>query len=317
MLCHPSTKDHRQVLETCERHQLDPIGADYLRYLESQWSPPLDFTPTDRRHWPSYSFIVEHGIHDLYFPTASVRTARRILQHAKVKEFVETMTMLAAPLHIMADELTLRKSFDCTEEDLRAYQRYYWDLSLVDSSELRAILQLRWTTTHHQGTKRRDSEGNEQHTPSDAEGHVPVMSKVMYGDPRHLASILPSSPYSALVAQMRMGLLPAQLDTKKTLETAEKMIAIRLLEAASGTGQYDSTKVAEWTSSVKNLRETISAMSSPEEALRAQIQTFALKTSEDTVPLMSEVSGGNHTTQLFPDSVLRGTEVDPEEPGRG
>lgn len=302
LLCHPRHNSTRQqILETCELAQLDPIGVDYLIRLEEELDIPDGFVPHNRRHWPSQQFLIKTGIFDLFFPTDSVRAAQRLLRNARVKEFLETMTLLGAPLDAIAEDLALSKGVECSVEDLRTYQRFFWDLTLVDSSEARALLYLRYSTTH-MGTRF----NGDVPRPHDAANQVSAFAKAPYSDPRCLAAMMPASPYTALVAQMRMGYLPLQVDARTTLETAEKMVAIRLLESAAGSGPLDAERINSYTSSIKNLREVITNMSPPEEALKRQIETFAIQMSSARVPVLAEVTGGKHTTQLLPDSVLRG-----------
>jgi len=307
LLCLPSTQSIQAVLELCELKQVDSVGEDYLRRLSLSLELPMSFAPQDPRHWESQATLMRLGIYELFQQNSDTKAMWEILESARAKEFVESMALLGAPTGVMADQVAAKYEIQCTEESLRLYLKFFWDLTLVDSTETRALLSLRWKTTSMKPVVTgRAPDGSPITREHDAATHLEALGKAMHGDPRHIASSLPSSPYTALVAQMRMGMLPNKLDTRKTLETAEKMLALRLLESASGTGPFDAERSGQWTSSIKNLREVISNMSPPEEALARQINAFAIEVSSDPVPGIHSLTGGDHTTQLLPDSLLQG-----------
>ena len=292
MLLHPSGFSKRAILEACEYAQLDGLGESYLERLRRNLRPPSEFYPFDEFHWPSQQFLLEEGLQRIFLPDKRGRKAFAILQKPRAKEFIEAMAMLDAPLPSVARIVTREKGIDCVAEDLETYLSFFWDLSLVDSTEMRALIKLRVSHTQFSG--------------QDIEVQQAALAGAYWGDARKVAADLPSSPWSALIAQMRMGLLPDQVDLGKAAQSAVHVLMAKIMEAACGSGARDAERVVAYTAALRSMREVQGTFSSPEEELRKQMAAFSVRTNEKSVPSLLEVTKGNHTTQMLPSKLLRG-----------
>lgn len=292
MLLHPKGFSKRDILEACEYAQLDALGESYLERLRKNLKPPPEFYPFDEFHWPSQRFLLEEGLQPIFLPDKRGRKAFEILRKPRAKEFIEAMALLNAPLPSVARIVTREKGVDCTAEDLTVYQSFFWDLSVVDSTEVRALIKLRVSHTQFSG--------------EDIAAQQAALAGAYWGDARKVAADLPSSPWSALVTQMRMGLMPAQVDLGLAAQSAVHVLMAKIMEAACGSGSRDAERVVAYTAALRSMREVQATLSSPEAELRKQMAALSVRTDDGKIPSITEITQGNHTTQMLPSNLLQG-----------
>lgn len=305
LLIHPKRFQEKEILEACEFAQLDGVGLLYLARLKSHLSPPKEFRPLDAGHWPSQRYLLEQGLQGIFLPDEVGRKAFEMLKLPRVKEFIEAMTLVNAPLESIAHHISRTQDYYCTAQDLQRYLYFFWNLKNVDSTEIRALLEMRVNVTHC-GAEIKDN-------------HIPYLKRAFWADARKIAADMPSSPYSALVAQMKMGLMPEYLDVPKALSNAVNMLAVRILETSAGSGAHDAEKVLAYASAMRALQEITSNMQPPEEQLEKQLKALALRNDLEPIPTIQQLTDGNHTTQLLPDELIKGElgfdEEDDDVPG--
>jgi hypothetical protein len=299
MLLHPKRFSDTVILEACEYAQLDALGVTYLRRLRLSLRPPAEFHPFDEYHWPSQQYLLEQGLHRIFFPDKRGKKAFELLRKPRAKEFIEAMAMLNAPTAAVARIVTRDKGVPCVAQDIDTYLSFFWDLSLVDSTEMRALIKLRVSHSQFSG--------------EDVEAQMEALQGTYWGDARKIASDLPSSPWSAMIAQMRMGLMPEHVDLGQATKGILNVLVAKIMESACGSGARDAERVVAYTTALKALREVESTLAPPEELLRKQMAALGVRTNDERIPTILEVTAGNHTTQMLPSNLLRGEGGDDDD----
>ncbi len=273
-----------QVKQHLLGEHLDPISEQYLSWVRSKMVPPKPFEPKSKYHVPSQRFLTQQGILKLFFRDQPVKEAFNILHAARPKEFVETMILSEAPPAAIAKMVTKRYGLTVSAPGVCAYKTYFWNIDLVDSTEIRTLIRVR---------------GNPQtYNLNPLEPSYAALESASYNDPRRLAADLPNSPFGALLAQMRLGFMPSQLELAKVLQTTQHLAALRTMECAAEGGYKASSKAMEWSIVAKNVSETLNSVVTPEAGLRDQLQALLLKTDSSSIPVLAELSSGSHTVEI-------------------
>jgi len=287
LLLLPEKYSNKRVLEICQEHQIDALGNWYLNKLRQRLAPPLPFRPRDLDHGPSQSYLMLEALHRLFHPDEAGVQAFRMLDRPRVKEFIEAMTLVGAPHHAIAHGLIKTQNFPCKARDVQRFCHFFWDLSLLDSTETRALIDLRKSVS-------------EQSEDDEIRGQSRSVKHAAWNDPRRIASDLPASPVTALLSQMRMGLMPSKLDLARVLNLSMQVMSMRILEAAITNGPKDSMKAADYANAMRQTRETLEGIVKPDEELQKQLRAISLRTDTYAPPLLQALSAGRHTAELTP-----------------
>ncbi len=287
LLIHPSNYSNRDIEGILKDSQLDFIGDDHLLKLRSLLTAPIPFYPQDKRHHRSQRFLIREKIQGLFHRDEVVRRAFDILESPRAKEFVESMSLSGAPSTAIATALTTQKRFFCTAEVVDKYLHYFWNLSLVDCTEIRAIISLRSVVEVREG----DAFGSAK---------AKLLEKAAYNDSRRVAADLPNAPLVALLSQMRMGVMPNNIDLARALDAVQKAATLRSLEASLRGGYEDDKKASNYILTAKMAGEMLETVVKPDEKLREQLSTIALTTETRDVPTIKKLSNGKHTIDMAP-----------------
>jgi hypothetical protein len=214
-------------------------------------------------------------------------TAQRLLEYPRHKEFVEAMVMACAPFEVIADTLTQHKRFRCTARAIELFKHYFWNIDLLDSVQMRALIDLRATSAVH-------------HADDRVQGQADALRKASYNDPRRLIAQLPHAPMSAVIAQMKMGLMPARVNLTKVVERTREAAALAAYEAASTGGPRDSQRARDFSEVVRAMTDVLESIVRPEENLREELAQIALRTDVRTIPNIHQLSAGRHTVDTQP-----------------
>src|SRR5690606_33373353 len=110
----------------------------------------------------------------------------KIACRPRVREMVEVMMISGAPDSAITFGLQKRLRFSATVEALELYRHYFWDLQLLDTSSLQALLFLR----HERVVDSQDPE---------IKGQFNALRKGIHKDPRLAAAKLPATPLAGLL----------------------------------------------------------------------------------------------------------------------
>jgi hypothetical protein len=132
------------------------------------------------------------------------------------------------------------------------------------------------------------------------QAQLAALKKARYNDPRVIAADLPASPLTALMSQMRMGFMPSSGQLSQVLETLRTAAAIRALEATLSGGPEDSARALNFAGVVRVATETLEQVARPDEELNQKLGALLLRTEPAPVPLIHQLSQGEHTVEMEP-----------------
>lgn len=284
---------------------LDYVSLDYLQRVRKKLGKrPEQFFPEDPSHTASTKFLIEQKLLRIFRPDGNMRTATAILEFPRVREFVEAMLLTGAPLQAICNRAEVFRVLHLSPPALEAYSHYYWNIALLDSSQMRILLRLR----REQMVEHADLKDRPKGTVTEA----------YYKDARKLAADFPHNPVVALMVQQRMGFRMGKEELVLLLQEARTMGAQRAVEAAYNDGPGDFQKYAHYANGVRVLTDVLEVAVKPEENLHQQLAAFQLETDNRPLPTVHQLSSGQHTADLEPTQEQDdGTERDPIQLGAG
>lgn len=287
LIVHPDDYSEAEIREKLFEHGLDDLGAYYIERLRKKLTPPKPFYPTDKLHFRSQRFLIKEGIQDLFFPDEDTATAFRILEYPRIKEFVESMVIAYAPSEAIAYSLTRHRKFRASARAVEIFKQYFWNVDLIDSVGMRALLKMRpGAAAAHEST--------------DIQRQAEALKSASWNDPRRSVAEMPFSPLSTVMAQMRMGLMPAEMNLSKVLMRAREMSAMSMYEALCTNGMKDHEKAKDLAAIVHSITEVLEIVVKPDENMREELSQIAMRTDEKSVPYVHELSAGKHTVDMQP-----------------
>lgn len=282
LVVHPDRFDNSQVREIVRGQQLDFIGEPYLERLRTTCVHPVPFYPNDALHRRSQRFLIKESIRFLFLPDEHMKAANALLGQPRAKELIETLILSGSePGWICA--VLKKKGLSASPEAIRLYRHFYWNIDLVDSTELKAILSLRMTS--------------DESSDRDVKVLSPALGKAQYTDPRRMAAYMPISPLSGLMNTMRMGILPTSTELAKIAAAARVAATVRTLEAAMNGDAEKGRDFAIIATAMNQMLDTIGA---PDEDLKEGLSNLILHTEDSPVPHIHQLSSGQHTVDLQP-----------------
>lgn len=290
LVAHPNCYDNKYIQDISAELKLDYLGDWYIQWVRDRVMPPTPFHPEDSTHRASYRFLLREGLMSAFNPTRFYQDALRILAKPRWRELVESMVLSGAPNDVIAHALRVRMHGSVTDESIKTYRYYFWNIELLESMEMRALLELR-----HSGLLAATDELTQRQ-------HV-ALRTMRHTDPRVVAARLPSSPLAGLVAQMELGVMPRKIDMG---EVAEKTMEAALLRtfASVQTGGPMNAQMGQGYAVIADimgrLRQTLV---NPEDKLREDLKRISVATTPHKVPTLAQLTGGNHTTNVHPDPV--------------
>lgn len=289
LIVHPDGLSNEEIERTLGLAGLDFISATYVNTLRALLGPtPRVFYPFDPSHTASFRFLQERGLAEFFHRTPAVREASALLGVPRAKEFVEAMFVTKAPISGISAAVQRVRDHAISEAGLQMYEKFYWNVSLLDSVQLRTLLQMRYERLAELST---------------AEGRALARATkyVRYQDPRKVAADLPSSPLAALLIQMKMGVSPANLDMVRRLESTKNVAILRAEECALNGTPSDSKRASEWATTAKLMKELLDSEHRPDEQLHERLSVIALKSEDRPILSIRELTGGNVTVDLQPE----------------
>ena len=287
LLCHPDKYSTEAIRKCLEELDIFYLGDDYLNSLKLRMVVPDPFRPQDKYHQKSHRFIIAENIRSLFLPTHDTRLAIKLLEKPRIKEFVETMLLSHAPSAAIAARVQVMGTL-ATTGAIEEYKKYFWNIDLLTATQFRTLI----TMEFDQNIGDNDS--------AQTKSKKKAMKKASYLDSRKLAAELPNSPITALMAQMRMGVMPNKMELGAVVQAAQAMGSLKVLEAIMFGSPQDSDRALKYSIVVKNMTEVLDSVVKPDEHLREQLQAIALRTETAQVPSIHELSGGKHTVDVLP-----------------
>jgi hypothetical protein len=294
LLVHPDKYSNEVIEKTLGEFGIYFLGKEYLEKLRGRLVTPEVFRPLDMTHPASLRFLIREGIRTLFHPTQATKTALRILSTPRAKEFTEAMLLSHAPPAAIAARMP---AFRATTEAVEEYKKHFWNIEALTATQMRMLLSMEL-----------DQNVGES-DPAVTRDMKRALKNASYRDPRKLAADLPYTPLTAVMSQMRMGVMPNRLELSEIMKGAQAMASLRLYEAILYGGPKDSMVALNFSTVVKHMTEALETVVKPDENLRKDLQAIALRTDAAPVPSIHQLSGGNHTVDMQPASL-----EEPDEP---
>lgn len=288
LVVHPQCYDDAFIKNVARELGIDHLGPWYVTWLREGLRPPSPFYPEDARHVKSQRFLLREGLERVFNPTKDMDQALRILSRPRWREVVETMLLSRAPLEAVVHALRVRHKASVSEEAVRLFKHYFWNIDLLDSVEMRALLDMR----HHGLLADDDAAVQKQY------GSI---KRMRHSDPRVVAARLPTSPLTAALAQMELGVLPKRVDLASVIERTMEVAALRTFEAAAIGGPQGAQMGQGFALIFDVMNRLKSTIVNPEDKLREDLKKISLATTPREVPTLSQLTDGKHTTNVHPE----------------
>jgi len=251
--------------ELAER-QLDVLPVSRLDQYARQLVVPTRFAPRDRAHLASQRYLSSHGLRLLFQPDFDTRAATSLLDKPEPREFVETLLVSGADDGWVAGVQT-RRGTATTARTIRLYRQYYFDLSLLTSSELGSFLAVR--------------RGEQTETAPDSDMARAARSR--------------ATSLGPLLAVLRAGSIPSSAQLGRILRATQVTSAVSMLDSSL---QGDSVSALRYATLAKLTSEVIEIVGDPGGDLQRDIRALLLGTAAEEVPHVSEL-GASYTTNLL------------------
>ena len=287
LLVHPDKYGDDDISRILREHQLDNPACGYFDRLRAQLCPPVPFHPMDRRHLPSYRFLVSEKLHKMFFPDKHTVAALRILKEPRAKEMVESMGIVQEPVALTAVRLSRLGRGQYDRADVLRYQHFFWNVQLVDNMELRALLTKRIEDIQLAGESKENLIAYQ------------AMKKAQYNDPRHSAASSVSDVAAAMRLTMRYGYMPGRADVGRIAALGVMAATAAAAEAGIAKGPKSAQEMRDYAIAGRELQTLVGMLGSPDEGVLKDLQQLAMAYDKDKVPSIKELSGGNYSDGLM------------------
>lgn len=285
LLCHPDKYTLGAVKDIILGQDLDYPSDIYVQGLARRMRVPLPFYPTNTGHARSQRFLRAEQLLAFFHPDAAAAEAHELLQNPRAKETIETMSLSGDPNALIAHRIR-RLGFACTPMGVQRYRRYYWNLEIVDSVEASALLRMRVDRTMDPMVP-----GTEP-TPDQMLQHA-ALSKAKYQDPRRIAADIPNSPMASMMNQLRLGIMPTQVELGRLLAATRLAALCRANEVVYSQSPTDAARGRDFILMAKMATELIADIGSPDTELQRDLQQLLLETDSDPVPHVRALAEGS------------------------
>ena len=277
-----------------KEHQLDYPAAGYLGRLRSRLKIPKPFYPYNEQHKSSHMFLVSEKVHTMFFPDVATEGALDLLFNPKAKELVEAMAIIREPLPFIATRLQRLGLGTFTVGEIKRFLHFFWNVDLVDNTELRTLIVKR--------AKDLSLVDNDRQTRLVSD----ILEKAIYTDPRFMATQSPVPIVAALRLQVRFGFSPTRIDTAQLAELGSKLAAAGAVEAGALGGPKAAEQMRDYATAAKELQGLREMLGTPDESIRKDLHQMAIRTSEEVVPSVDELTDGHYSDGYI---LTEGTEV--------
>lgn len=294
LLVHPDGYSTEQVRDIVRGQGLDYPSDDYVERLRAATYKhlPHPFRPTTPRHSRSMRFLSKEQIYGFFHPDKPSLMAHRMLEQGRAKEVIESMSMAGEPEAFISHRVKML-GVKCTPEAVKRYLKFYWDLNLVDSTEVRALLRMRveWMQIPREAMEMSPDQWLQYNS----------LKSASYKDPRRMLAEMPVTPVAGMLGQMRIGLMPSRVDLSRIAETARMAATGRVLESMVLGGPHDAARARDYSQVSSAMSELIEKIGSPDVELQKELQQLALETEDGPLPHIAELPEGDTiTVDLLP-----------------
>lgn len=275
------------ILFSCQQNKIEAFGVSYLENLRAQVMSlvPDPFYPRDKTHVETTLFLRQQGIYYLFFPDHDTEVLFKLLDKPRLREYIETALIAAAREEDIARAVRELFKFPCNAKTIEHYKLLFFDVDSLTTVELQALLLM-------QGANM------DKHPQPHVAAQHEAYKKASYNDPRLVAARMPRGPFTSTVCQIALGFMPPQMDTTKAMEHIQKMMLMQMASASMSSDFKAAEKFTLGVQAFLKIDEYLEKKGSSEERLREQMRAIQIKTEANDIPLLSELSGGEHTLDV-------------------
>jgi len=260
------------IIQSLDLDFVSDAYVDRLRGLVAD--KPEHFRPRDRAHADSFKFIAKHGLLNLFHPDGDTLGAFELLDHGKAKATLEAVFINRMPPYLIASRLEKSYGISAPVTVVNRYRYLFWQTETIDTIGLKTLLRARYN-------------------------HLPKAD--LYMDPRWVAVMSGQSPISSMITQVAAGIIPSSIDVKEIMRRNHVMAVLRLgQELEQGSIGYDQ-RAANVSNTVRVLEEFNEKYDRPEENLLKSMNKVQVQHDYRVLPMIRDLSHGDHTTELNKD----------------
>jgi hypothetical protein len=163
------------------------------------------------------------------------------------------------------------------------FRHFFWNVELLDATQMRTFVA--WRT---------------ERLADDESKAALARATKRVTDPRRIAAELPFSPLAAILAQMRLGLLPPRTPLAERVSAAAELATLRAEEALWGSSPSDAARARDFATTARIFHDMLSTLATPMDALREELRQISLRSDPARLPTVHALSGGHHTADLQP-----------------
>lgn len=280
LLVHPDKYSNEHIRTLVRAQGLDFIGMPYLQRLRITCRVPAPFYPEDSQHRPSFRFLQKERIELLFHPNKDMQAAQFVLGEPRAKEMVEAMLIARSDAAWIARNLR-RLGYDIKAGAITQFKWHYFNVDIVDSSEMRALLS-------HRSSGDPSGDVDEQVLKT-------ARQKVDRYDSRVLTAQAQVGPLAAIVNQVRIGVLPTKLELGRLTAAARTVAIAGALEAVMDRAP---TPAREYALTAKLMTEILEQVGVAESDLQAGLSGLLLATDKTPTPHIDQLTDGEHTMDM-------------------
>lgn len=295
LVSHPGCYTNDYIKEVARALGLDVLGDWYLTWLRDQVRHPRPFYPEDANHTKSTNFLLREQLTYVYRPDTAMNRAMRLLTKPRVRELVEVLIMSGAPDEAVSDAAGSRFQFRLEVGAVARYRHYFWDVQLLTTNELRALIDMRPTDVLDSSEK-------------EVVKQYAHLKRMRYTDPLAVAAKLSHSPIMSLIAQNRAGVSPKHLSISKIVDATVGQATLRIAEYVEEGGPQPTLMAQSLAQTAESLLRVKAAIGDPEESLIRELHKIKMATTAKIIPSVRQLTSGNYTTDLQPKPVAQEAE---------
>lgn len=283
LIVHPDGYSNEAIRNLVRMQQLDWIGLPYIQRLRSVCISPTPFFPEDRMHTKSVRFLRKERLETIFHPDEAMAGAVAILDNTRAKELIENMLMSNSHPGWVCTALRRQIGMDVEPDAVIRYKHYYFNVELVDSSELKALMVLRLAS--------------EQSTDVDEQAIAAAVTSISKSDARRLTAMAATPITANIMNTLRMGLLPSSSDIARLADaTRAAAIAGGMDMAIRGL----PAQGRDFALMAKMMTEILESVGDPSNDLQASLSKLSIDTDDQGIPNIKQLSDGSHTLDVQP-----------------
>lgn len=282
LILHPAEYSNEKIVKKLDRLELDPIGPDYIKELREGLKPPPAFYPEDGRHHPTVKFLRQQEVYSFFHPDLEAQAAWTLLTTPSAKLHIEALSLSGLP-EVTITAALRREGRLIPDGAVSAYLYGYWDLTMFDVVQIRALLHMRID-----GACRRSSS-------PEVAAQAAALKKASYLDPRISAASLPNNELNARLIGHRLGLPIGNLSFSKAAQEIIGASTLQTYEAVCRGGQQGATEASLLAGVVQTFKKLLADDIDVTAVITKQLDSVRLKQETKAVPMIAELTQGNHT----------------------